>query len=174
MTRRAARQRPDVVFFNEFSTESELVRGRLIFHVEDLLARAHELFGRAVTLETPVHIQRVDAPRERHLIDAPMAGGAADSLVHVNAVIEIDKLRQIVDARPLDRFAGPKALAHRRESRAIRPNLRVAIHADFCRRNAGKRARLDRCVAVPAIDAIIANVMLVTKRDRLRARDSYF
>lgn len=174
MACRTTRQRPDVVFFNEFPPEGELIGGRSILHIEHLLARPDEMLGRAMALEAPVHMQGVDTPGERHLIDAAMAGDATDALVHVNAMVEINESRQIMDARPLDRLARAKTLSYRSQCRAVRPDLRVAIHADFCRRNSGERALFYRSVAVAAVDAIISDVVLVTKRDRLGARNSYF
>ena len=36
---------------------------------------------------------------ERHLVHAAVAGGAADALVDVNTVIEVDEIRQVMDAR---------------------------------------------------------------------------
>lgn len=131
MACRAARQRPDVVVLDEFPAEGELIGRRSILHVEDLLARPDKKLRRAMTLETPIHMQRVDPPGERHLIDPAMAGSATDALVHVNAMIEINKSRQVVDACPLDRLARAKTLSYRRQRRAVRPDLRVTIHADF-------------------------------------------
>ena len=174
MACRATRQRSDVVFFDEFPAERELIGGRSILHVEDLLARADKELRRAMALETPVHVQRVHPPRERHLIDPAMAGDATDALVHVNAMIEINKSRQVVDARPLDRLTRAKTLSDRRQRRAVRPDLSVTIHADFRRGDPGERAFFHRRVAVAAVDAIICDVMFVTKRDRLGACDSYF
>jgi len=64
-----------------------------------------------MTVETPFHLQRLLLPHERHAINLAVAGRAADALVHVNAVVEVDEVRQIVDARPLNRFAAAEALA---------------------------------------------------------------
>lgn len=174
MARRAGGQRPDVIFLDQLAAESELIGRRLILHVEDLIARTDELFGRAVALETPVHVQRIDAPRERHFIEPAVARSATYPLVQMDAVIEIDEAGQIVDPCPLNRLPGAEAVAHRRQSRAIRPDLRVTIHTNLGRRNSGKRTRLDGSVAVPAIDPIVGNMMFVTKRDRLSPRHSYF
>ena len=41
----------------------------------------------------------------------PVAGRAANAFVDVNAVVEIDEIRQIVHARPFDRFAARPAFA---------------------------------------------------------------
>lgn len=111
---RAARQRSDVVFFDEFPGKGELIGRRSILHVEDLLARPDKKLRRAMALETPIHMQRVDPPGERHLIDPAMTGVTTDALVYVNAMIEIDKSRQVVNARPLDGLTRAKTLPYRR------------------------------------------------------------
>ena len=43
---------------------------------------------------------------QRHLIHLPVAGRAANAFIDVNAVIEIDEVREIVYPGPVDRFAG--------------------------------------------------------------------
>jgi len=63
---------------------------RLPGHGENFIGRSDEFLRVAVTIEAPFHVERVHPPRNRHLIDATMAGGAADSFCHVDAVIEID------------------------------------------------------------------------------------
>jgi len=90
------------------------------------------------------------------------------------AVIEIDEIRQIVDSCPLERAIFTIARPHGLERRAIRPHLRVAIHADLCGWNARERTFLDRRVAVPAINTNSRDVMLMAERHRLRANDSRF
>jgi len=143
MACRTTRQFLDAIFFNELLTQGELISRRLVLHAEHILARAYESFRRAMTLETPVHIQRVLAPHERHPIHPAVAGHTTDSFVHVNAVVEINKSRQIVDTRPLNRFSGTKALAHGFQNWTVGPDLGVAVHAGFGRRNTGERAFLD-------------------------------
>lgn len=82
-------------------------------HCEHFLLRPDELLGIAMTLETPLHIQGCDLVSQRHEVDSPVTGRAADALVHMNAVIEINEVRKIVHFRPLDRLARPPALADR-------------------------------------------------------------
>ena len=43
---------------------------------------------------------------ERHLVDAAVAGHAADALVHVDGVVEVDEVREVVDATSRG-WAGP-------------------------------------------------------------------
>jgi len=127
-----------------------------------------------MALKAPFHKQRVLSPRHRHLIDWSMASRALHSLMYMDAVIEIDKIRQIVDPRPLERAIFAIARPHRLQRRAIRPYLRVAVHAYLRGRDAGEGALLHRCVTVPAVNTNSGYVMLVTERYRLIAHDARF
>ena len=98
-----------------------------------------------------------------------MTGRTTYALVHMNAVIEVSEVRQVVHSNPFDRLACAKALTNRLQIRAVSPNLFVTVHAGVGCRQTGRGSRFDRCVAVAAVDAIVADVMLVTKLDRLLA-----
>ena len=97
-----------------------------------------------------------------------MARVAADALVDVDAVIEIDEVGKLVDARPLQGLAGPVTGADGLEQLGIRPYLRMAVHAGLGRRNAGETGSLDRSVTVAAIDAQTGDVVLVAEGNGLR------
>src|SRR5207237_1426156 len=127
--------------------------------VEDLLARPNVLFGIAMTVETPVHVQRLHLPGQRHAIDPAMTAHTADSLVHVNTVIELHEIRQLVNANPLDRLPVPVTGTYRFEHRASYPELRVAVHARLRRRHPGKGGILNGGVTVTAVDAKLAGMM---------------
>ena len=99
-----------------------------------------------------------------------MTGGASHSLANVNTVVEIYKVRQIVNPRPLDRLARPVTFAHGLQSGACGPHLRVAIHADLGGRYVGGRRNLHSRVAVPAIDPQASYVMCMTEWDGLFSR----
>src|SRR5262249_40417863 len=132
--------------------------------------RTYVSFRIAVAIEAPLHLQRVLLPHQRHAVDLSVTRRAADSLIDVDAVVEIDEVGQVVHARPFDRSAGAEALSHRLEERAVREELRVAVHARLGRRNARERRLLDRRVAVAAVDAVARDVPLVAELDRLLAR----
>src|ERR1035438_10111422 len=120
MTRAAARDvlyRTQLVFLDQCCSQRFLVgiagaidldRQRcgwlLVAHVEHLVARAQILLRRAVAIETPLHLQRCLLIHQGHLVHWAMAVIAADTLCHVNAVIEINEVGQLVDARPLQRL----------------------------------------------------------------------
>src|SRR5471030_1070652 len=172
MARGTTRQFLNLIFGDELLAELELVRGRLVIDAEDRRSRADVALRAAMAVEAPFHLQRLVLRHERHAIDLAVAGGAADALVHVDAVVEVDEVWQIMDARPLDRLAGPETLAHRLEERAFREDLRMAVHAGFRRRDAGERGVFDGGVAVAAVDAVAGDVALVAELDRLLARDA--
>ena len=92
---------------------------------------------------------------------------------YVDAVVEVDVIRQSVDAGPAQRLALGEALPHRRQDLRVGPDLRMAGHAGMGGRNAGVLRDLDRRMAVTAIEAEAADVVLMAKRHRLR-RDVSF
>ncbi len=96
-----------------------------------------------------------------------MAGGAANTFVYVDRMIEIDVVGQIMHANPFDGFSRSKAGPQGLQIRTVSPYLLVTVHAGFRGGNAGKRRCLDRCVTVAAIDAVIAHVVLMTELQRL-------
>src|SRR5262245_33013705 len=61
-------------------------------HVEYFLARPEVLFRRAVAVEAKHHEQRLRLVHQRHLVDLPMAGHAADALFHVDLMIEVHEV----------------------------------------------------------------------------------
>ena len=85
-----------------------------------------------MAFKTPFHLQRIDVPHQRHEVNPTMTGRASHSLVDVYAVIEIDKIRKVMDLGPFYRLAGPPALANDLQILAVREKLRVAVHAGLC------------------------------------------
>src|SRR5438034_3905339 len=106
-----------------------------------------------MALDAPLHLQRGVIEHQRHAINRAVTGIAADALIYMNAVVEINKVGQIVHPIPDQRLARPEALAHRLEQGRARPDMRVAVHARLSRRNSGKARSLDRSVKVKAINA---------------------
>jgi len=116
-----------------------------------------------MALQTPLHLQRRRLICNRHLIDAAVAGRTANAFFYVNAVIEICVVRQVVYANPFDRFSFTKTGAHWFEIRAFGPNLFVAVHARVRRRHARRGGGFDGIMTVTTINAVVTNVMLMTK-----------
>src|SRR5262249_46511550 len=125
------------------------------------------MFGMAMAREAPLHVHVRVFPRKRHPIDAPVARLTTNTLADVDTEIKVDEVRQTVPAIPADRPILAQARAHGFKHVAVCPNLLVTVHARGSRRNTGKRADLDRRVAIPAIDTNAAGVMLMTEWDRL-------
>ncbi len=126
------------------------IGGALPMRVEHLVARPQMRRRIAVTGEAPAHVERRGLTGERHVAELTMAFGAADALRDVDAVVEIDVIRQCVDAGPTQRLVLGKASPHRRRQLGIGPDLRMAGHAGMGRRNPGVLRDRDRGMAVPA------------------------
>jgi hypothetical protein len=174
MTRRAARQircRTNLALVCELRAHFRLVRRRLPFHVVYLIERPQHRFRIAVAIDAPAHIQRGCLENQRHLIDSAVACGTAYAFRHVDAVIEIYIFGQPMDAHPMNRLVSAVAFPHRLEISDIIEEHRVAIHAGLRRRHTGDRRTLDARVAIAAVDAIIADVMLVAELNGLIARN---
>ena len=124
-----------------------------------------------MAVEAPFHLQRLFLPHQRHAVHLSVARGASHAFVHVNAVVEVDEVRQIVHARPLNRAACAEAFAHRFEERAVREDLRVAVHARLGGRNPREPGVFDGGMAVAAVDAVACDVAFVAELNRLFARD---
>ena len=93
------------------------------------LARTERPLGVAVAREAPAHKERFPSGNERHLIHPAMALTAGDALVHMGTMIEIDKVRQIMDAVPRYGLSAKKAVSDGLEHGRVLPDLRVAGHA---------------------------------------------
>src|ERR1700730_17188943 len=66
--------------------------GRDPSHREHFFFRAKGPLRMAVALEAPRHLEPRSLPDERHLVDAAVTGLAADALVHVDGVVEVDEV----------------------------------------------------------------------------------
>src|SRR5690242_13347986 len=91
----------------------------LVAHVEHLFARPQVLLRLTMAGQAPLHRQRLVRPCQRHGVHAPMATGTTHALVDVNAVVEIDVVRQVIHARPLQRSARAIAFPHRLQQRCV-------------------------------------------------------
>jgi len=170
MTGRAARQLgrgPKVVRLSQLCADFRLIIRSFPVHVENLVFRAKDLFGTAMAIEAPLHQQRVGLEYQRHLIDLPVAGRATNALVDMNAVIEVDEISQAVNFDPLDGFVAAIAFANGLEVGSVVEQHRMAVHAGFCRRNAGHGGSFHTGMTVAAVNAVVADVMFVAELHRL-------
>jgi hypothetical protein len=82
-----------MIFVHKLRTQFRLIGRILIVNVEDFRLWPDKLGGIAMAVHAPVHIKRVHAVHERHLIHLPVTGRAAHAFVDVNAVVEINEVR---------------------------------------------------------------------------------
>ena len=133
----------DVVSPDKSGAFGLLLCRRLPSHIENFVPGPNEFLRIAVTVEAPFHVKRVHSPGDRHLIHPPVASGATDSFRHVDAVIEIDVVWQIVHPVPLERRVRGEAFPHRREQRHVAKDLGVTMHAGLAGGHAGETRLLD-------------------------------
>jgi len=155
---------------HELGAKLFLIARRNVTHGGDLTAGPQNLLRIAVALETPAHLKAIGLPHERHLIHTSVAAFAADSLIDVNAVVEIHKVRQIVHARPSQGIARAVTGADRFQRGAGVPDLRMAIDAGLGGRNISEAGFLHGSVAIAAIEAEGADMVGVAERHGLIAR----
>src|SRR5690606_36634410 len=100
-----------------------------------------------------------------------MAGHAANPLLHMDAVLKVGEIGEIMDPRPGKRSAGAEAFPDRCQHGAVGPDLRVADHADLRCWNACETGYLYGGVTVATGNAKAADVVLVAASDGLLAHD---
>src|ERR1035438_5062295 len=74
--------------------------GLFVAHVKHLVARTEKFFRRAMTVQTPFHLQRVGRVGQRHLVHRPVATRTTNAFIDMNAVVEINEVRKVVDPGP--------------------------------------------------------------------------
>ena len=133
-------------------------------HVVDVFGLlAQHRFGIPVTVQAPLHQQSVRLKNERHLVHGSVAGAASNAFIHMNAVVEIGKIRKPVDFYPLDRFVVAIAIADGLKVTGVVEKHGVTIHAGFRWRDPGKSGSFHACVAVAAVNSIVSYVMFVAE-----------
>src|SRR5437868_15149368 len=112
-----------MILSDEFATLCLIFgRGRwLPGHVVNLALGPDVILRRAMTIEAPLHVERLRFASERHLVDLAMAGRTPDSLGYVNAMIEINEIRKVVDATPAERPVCGQTVPDRGEHRCFHP-----------------------------------------------------
>lgn len=158
-----------VILGDQLWSKRCLIGGRPA-HVKDLFAWPDEFFRSTVAFETPFHVEHVRLPRERHMIELPVARGASNALGNMDFVIKKNKVRSFVDAIPAQGFLFLITIAHRLQNGRVFPNLAVASHAGFGGRQPGKGRIFHSCMAIPAVNALSKYVMFVAKRHGLFKR----
>jgi len=173
MTSGTIREAPDLVFFHQPRPQRALVlRGLIrIVDLEDILPRPDVTFRMPMAIQAPFHLQALCAPSQRHGPHGTVARGAAYSLVHMNAVVEIDEIRQTVHLDPLDGFIASIALTDWVKVGGSTEQNRMAVHTNLRWGNSRISGGFHARVAVSAVDPVVADMVFVAKLHRLRLRD---
>jgi hypothetical protein len=99
-----------------------------------------------------------------------MATLAGDASPDVRPVVEVDVVRQGMDALPGNGLAGLEGRDYALDFGLVDPSDGVAVHAGFYRRNPGVTRALGTGVAIEARNVVVARVQSVGKGDRLPRR----
>ena len=104
----------------------------LAIEVENVVFRLpDELLRVPVAVEAPGHEKGFTLVRHLLFLDGAVTVVAVDAAIDMNAVIEVDEIRNRVQLIPLERLALGVAGSNRLQERTICPNLRVAGHASL-------------------------------------------
>lgn len=93
-----------------------------------------------------------------HFIDGAMATVATHPAVHVNSVVEIGVVRNLVDTDPVDGLTGLPTLTHWGELWAVGFDLGVAGHTGLRGRHIRVRGDLNEAMTIPAIHPELLHV----------------
>lgn len=146
--------------------------------VRDFVGWANVRIRIAMAFQAPGHRDWLNNLDNVHLVDAAVALDARYALRYVSTVIEVNEVRQIVHACPIDRFAGGQALsnwlqgdARRVDGSVLRRTARVrtamAVAAGFGRRNCRMTGLFDRVVTVTAVHFQASCMQLMAEGDWL-------
>jgi hypothetical protein len=123
MTRIATREALDLVLLNQLSPEGKLVARGSVNGVKDIFLGPDVQLRVFMAINAPPHIKRVASPGDGHPADLSVARRTADSLVDMNAVVEIDKIGKGVHSRPQDGLIGSVAFPNGFQYCGVSPNL---------------------------------------------------
>src|SRR5205085_8443643 len=100
------------------------IRRRDVMQIDNGIRRPEKTLRLPMALETPTHLKVARFPGERHLVHLAVTGRATDAFVQMDAVVEVNVVRQIVNADPLERPAGLPTVADWLKDWRVFPNLR--------------------------------------------------
>ena len=123
-----------------------------------------------MTFDARIHGPGAGGDHHVQTIDLSVTRDTTNSLVDMDAVIEIDVARKMIHTRPLDGLTVLVALSNGLQKWAVHLYLNVAIHAGFGGRKPGKRTVLNGRVAVSAIEPEFPDMQLVTVWNGLGSR----
>ena len=140
---------------------------RFPVQIKDFAPGAYRPLRMSMAFGTPSHLEGFLFPCDRHLIHGAVATDTPDSLLNVDAMVEIHEVGQLMDSTPADRRIGSQTLTNRLQQRRFRPDLRMTSHAGLGRRHPSERRFFDRGMTIPAINSKACNVVLMAEGYRL-------
>lgn len=126
--------------------------------IGDLVERADVGLRVAVTVEAEAHAERLRVSNCLHSIDLPVAADTGNAAVYVDGVVKVNVVRHLMDAHPVDRFAGLISSANRGEQWAVGPDLAVAVHTGLRGGQIGHTGFFDIRMTIAAIQTELVHV----------------
>jgi hypothetical protein len=130
------------------------------------------IFGLAVTIDTPAHVEFVLRGDDFHRLDLAVALSTVDTGNDVRLVAELDVVGKVVDLLPSNRFAlapgGSNLLEVFLPLGGSALNFVVTVHACIDARHDRRGPLSIADVAIATGYLVLARVQLVAELDRLR------
>ena len=121
------------------------------------------IFRGAMAIQAPGHALWLMLVNDLHFIHRAMAAVATDTAIHVNSMVEIGIIGNLVNSNPVDRLAGFPAFTNGFQFGACGFDLRVAGHAGLGAGDVRVRSDLHEAMAVATIHAQLLHVDHVRK-----------
>ena len=156
----------------------ELIRVPLPVEFGNTIYWPQMLIRLTVATDTPCHGELLRLVNLLHLVDSTVAGHATDTGIHVGGVVEVDKRRQVMNARPRDTAAQIPTLAYWPKLYAGRMNRSQGCYAVFAlgtmaidARRSRRHCRVggvkNRVVAITTVQLQLSSVNRVAEGDGL-------
>ena len=126
-----------------------------------------------MAIETEGHTMGFSVLHLIHLINLTVTLHTGNPSVHVNSMVKINIIGSLMYLHPGHWLIFNKTLADGLKAGIVCQHRGVTFHAGFSRGNVGVPGLVHVIVAVPAIDAHLARVNLMGKRNRLNRLVSY-
>lgn len=173
--------RGNVLLVNQLLAKLNLVlaQRRLPIELRHKFRRSNVGGRIPVAFDAPRHRQLLRLVDNFHLVNATVTGHAANPCVNMRRMIEVNKLRQIVNSLPSHTTSGFPTLTNRSQLRARLMHRRQRRHALRIRGTMAIDARRrrwhccvscieDRVVAIATVHFQLASVDRMAERNRLR------
>lgn len=164
----------DIVFPHKLRAYFKLIRRRSPRRVVDLILWPQILRRIAVAIEAPRHKEWLLFGHHRLVGNVAMARRTAHTLRHMDPVVEIDEVGNLINPVPLHRNVVLPAVANWLQAGAVNGNLRVTTHTGLGGGDCSARSLLNRVVTILTLHLEAADMELVAIRNRLRNRHSGF